>query len=382
MIMPVATTDGLLDVLRRRLLDAGARNLRAQAKDGSDEDLAFELRRAKFSVELMVSRDARMAILRGLLAEAILRSRARGRRTLAMVGAPSISDSMVEELQRFVAQVAPDQPWGLVDGRGRLQLHVGPAPIVLPPSDATAARPRVRPARPALFSDLHQWLLKVLLAPELPDDLLTAPRERVTSARSLARVAQVSLGSAARCLVALEGEGHLARDGKRLVLVRRQELLEAWRAASRPRSSPVGLRWTVAPSRPKDALPTVLERLERTGPCAVGLYGASDALGLGFVRGAKPHIFVEQVEHAVERLREVGLAPSDAADMFLDQPAAPRSCFAGVVRRGGLATTDVLQTWLDVSWHPARGQEQAQVLWDRVLAPKLVDRRGSTAVDS
>jgi hypothetical protein len=41
------------------------------------------------------------------------------------------------------------------------------------------------------------------------------------------------------------------------------------------------------------------------------------------------------------------------------------------VERNGQPTTDILQSWLDVSQHPARGAEQANVLWTRILAPAL-----------
>jgi len=32
---------------------------------------------------------------------------------------------------------------------------------------------------------------------------------------------------------------------------------------------------------------------------------------------------------------------------------------------------DVIQCWLDVSSHPARGAEQAAFIWKRVLGPAL-----------
>jgi hypothetical protein len=41
--------------------------------------------------------------------------------------------------------------------------------------------------------------------------------------------------------------------------------------------------------------------------------------------------------------------------------------FRGAVHAGGVAVSDVLQVWLDVSSHPSRGQEQANVIRKRVL---------------
>jgi hypothetical protein len=36
---------------------------------------------------------------------------------------------------------------------------------------------------------------------------------------------------------------------------------------------------------------------------------------------------------------------------------------------------DIIQVWLDVSNHPARGKEQAEQIWKRVLAPFIRKER-------
>jgi hypothetical protein len=116
---------------------------------------------------------------------------------------------------------------------------------------------------------------------------------------------------------------------------------------------------------------------------ALGLHGASAALGFGFVAGATPTLYAADVREAVSTLRSAGMVLSDERsppDLFLDAPISPRSCFAGAVARDGRRVTDVLQTWLDVSWHPARGQEQAEVLWGRALAPHLLAGSGKKRV--
>ena len=45
----------------------------------------------------------------------------------------------------------------------------------------------------------------------------------------------------------------------------------------------------------------------------------------------------------------------------------PESVFRGSVRPNGLASCDILQAWLDVSSHPTRGEEQANLIRKRVL---------------
>jgi hypothetical protein len=42
-----------------------------------------------------------------------------------------------------------------------------------------------------------------------------------------------------------------------------------------------------------------------------------------------------------------------------------------VVRHHGVPVADIVQVWLDVSNHPARGKEQAEQIWKRVLAPSI-----------
>lgn len=363
------------EILRRRLRDAGV----ASSTRGRAPTLRVALGGRRFEVELRSARDARLTTLRALLAEAILEARAHegDPPRLPFVGAPAISDVMAQELREFAERVAPGQPLGIVDGRGRLLIVAPPDQVDLPPTEEPrAAAPSSR--RPTLFSDAHQWILKVLLAPGLPGDLLTAPRPGlpVRSARGLASLARVSLTSAARFVAAFEAEGHIERSARRLRLVRVEELLQAWRTANRPRSVPIGLRWLIAPgARGGDVARLQASLVDAGVDACVGLHGACAALGHAFVSGAKPLLFVADARAALSALRAVGLVPSDDGtppDVFLDVPAAPRSCFAGAVERDGRRVTDVLQTWLDVSWHPARGQEQAEVLWERVLAPRLL----------
>ena len=43
----------------------------------------------------------------------------------------------------------------------------------------------------------------------------------------------------------------------------------------------------------------------------------------------------------------------------------------GVIDVDGLRVSDVLQVWLDVGAHPARGQEQADVIRRRVIKPMV-----------
>jgi hypothetical protein len=367
------------ELFAKRLAElAGFKVSRPKRKD---EGVDFTLERGDelFAVQVKASPDVRTPILRSFLAEAILEAQSRhpsGTRPLPIIAAPSISDRMATLLREFVHRVAPTQAWGLVDGRGRLEIFDGSRALVsLAPRDPRADLFTRVARRPALFSDVYQWLLKVLLATDLPAELLRAPRpDRIVSNRDLARVADVSLGSAALFLSAFAREGFVERTRAGLLVVRRRELLDAWRVAARSRSVPVGMRWVIAPDDPIQALARTIGQLrEQSVAAAVGLHAACELLGHGFVRGVQPTLYVERFDRSA--LNKLGLTVAEGArapDVFVNVPLAPRSCFSGCVERNGAQVTDVIQCWLDTAWHPARGEEQAQLLWDEVIEPRLV----------
>lgn len=45
----------------------------------------------------------------------------------------------------------------------------------------------------------------------------------------------------------------------------------------------------------------------------------------------------------------------------------PEPC--GIVQKDSVPVSDILQVWLDVSQHPARGKEQADLIWRKILSP-------------
>jgi hypothetical protein len=185
--------------------------------------------------------------------------------------------------------------------------------------------------------------------------------------------------SASRFVNQLVKEGFL-EHGEHLQIVRAGELLDRWRSAHRKAPREVPVRWILKSDQQQlrasvlryaaavASLPEVLAK-QRSRIC-LGLFSAADALGLGFVRGLAPHLYVDRLE--VSTLKEFGLTLEDAdrrADLFVRVPAFPESVFRGVVHPEGLPVSDVFQIWLDVSAHPTRGREQAEEIRRRVLKP-------------
>jgi hypothetical protein len=102
----------------------------------------------------------------------------------------------------------------------------------------------------------------------------------------------------------------------------------------------------------------------------LGLFAAAGALGVGFVHGVPPYIYLEELNS--EALEKLGLQPAEGdkvPDVFIRIPWAPESIFRAAVEHDGVPVSDILQVWLDVSSHPARGKAQADQIRNKLLAP-------------
>lgn len=336
-------------------------------------DLLVRRRGVEYAVEVKAASDGRSDRLIPLFSQAVLQSlRAAGKSALplAVVAAPRIAMRIAEHVVEFAAKYAPDVAFGVIDFEG-LRVFQGPQLDELnaqPPDLPSAVNPASRREPRHLFSDLNQWMLKVLLAPELPDHLLSAPRGQYRNASQLARVAQVSVMSAFRLVQQLQDEGYLHESTRHLNLVRRRDLFVRWQAAADRPVREVPMRFRL----PGDAN-TQLRKVLYSGRTCLALFAAANALKLGFVEGVPPYLYVERVQPsslaAWKNLRpcDVGEAP----DLILRKAGAPQSVFRGVVRSDGMAASDVLQVWLDVASHSARGREQADLIQQRVLDPVI-----------
>jgi hypothetical protein len=142
-------------------------------------DLAISRGNLSYTVALKVASEGRRDRLIAFLSQAILEVRAAASISpekpapLAVIAAPSIPRSTADELIDFRSKVAPDAAVGIFDREG-LRRFVGSGLemlIAAPPRSARRQKLRV-PDSANLFSDLNQWLLKVLLAPLVSEDLL------------------------------------------------------------------------------------------------------------------------------------------------------------------------------------------------------------------
>lgn len=387
--------ESLLVKLFRR---AGWR-VREQSPVDRAADIIADSGDKKFIVELKRSAEGRRDRLVPLLSQAILQAQAAARQfsqsavPVAVVASPRIPESVAEQVRQFALSHAPNVGIGVIDSEGfRLFEGFGlerfnsersaPSQIGLSFQSESSSY---------LFSDLNQWMLKILLGASIPDSLLSVPRRNYRSGRQLAQAGRVSVMSAARLIRELANEGFLDDKKDSLRLVRIDELMQRWKAANFSSAREIPARWIIP--RGKDQVLSAVRsysssmdakgsqaqrpkagRLVQSPPrICLGLFAAAEQLGFKFVHGVPPHLYLERLQ--AEVLRQLGLSIESAAerpDVYIRVPEDEEAVFRPVVRHEGVPVADILQVWLDVSNHPARGREQAEQIWKRLLAPSIL----------
>jgi hypothetical protein len=343
-----------------------------------------------YLIEMKSASEGRRDRLIPLLSQAILQAQAYVRQLpgptvpFAVVAARRIPASVAEHLLQFAKLHAPEVAVGVIDAEG-FRSFAGPGleGLDAKPSRHAAGYITLPRRIPDLFSDLNQWMLKILLGQRLPEPLIFVPRKRIRNASQLAEVANVSIMSASRLVNQLSNQGFLDENEDHLQVARVDELLELWISANRQAAEEIPARWIVKGGQyqlqsalreytapPDSKLIKVLPR------CCVGLFAAADALGLGFVQGVPPHVYLERL--TLDALHRLGLAVDHSnrpADVYIRIPANRESIFRAKVMCEGVPVSDILQVWLDVSTHPSRGREQAREIRRRVLGPLFGKQR-------
>ena len=338
-------------------------------------DLVVSKGNWRYAVELKALKEARADRAVALLAQAILQARRQaehaGMAPLAVIQVAQASSALERKVQQFHRDYAPNVAIGLVAEGGGARF-VGPGLVGLD-EPVPHGRERRKPVRPHkasdLFSDLNQWLLKVLLAPELPAHLLNAPRGSYRNGSALAEAAQVSVMSVSRFMGRMREEGFLEDSAQGLRVVRRNELFRRWQSAAL-RAAPELHMAYVIPAPGERQLRKVAAALD----ACIGVFAAADLLKLGHVSGVLPHLYVRRLASPAPDAGWPGLvpvSPGERAQVILKQPVAPESLFRAAVRVDGVLVSDVLQVWLDSSAQPSRGAEQADFLRHGVLADVL-----------
>jgi hypothetical protein len=342
-------------------------------------DLAIRKGKYVYVVEIKAASEARSDRVIPLLSQAILQAQAyahemKEARPLAVVMVGDVSQPLIRGVRKFSDRYAPGIAIGVVS-KGGAGLFIGDglgelneiSPLNKVPS-FSRKQPSYAPSS-NLFSDLNQWMLKVLLAREIPEAMLEAPREKISSASGLAGAAGASIMSASRFIQSLREESFLDESAPDLRLVRRAELFRRWRAAAHRYRRELPMRFLVP-----GALEVRLKKLLSNHRACLGLFAAAEAYKLGHVHGVLPYVYVERFPSMAEEPWQelVPPSPGESAHLILKMPSAPQSVFRGAVFVDGVKVSDILQVWLDVSEHPSRGDEQAILIQKKVLG-QIID---------
>lgn len=342
---------------------------KVQAEESSCFDLIAERPEVTYLIEVKVSSEGRKDRLIPLWSQIFIQSSCLARenkKPLAIIAAPRIAPSVAQQVLEFAAKYTPEAAIGVIDLTG-LQIFRGPflEELNIRKADKPRNSPPAVNSPTNLFSDLNQWMLKVLLAPELPEELLTAPRKTYRNASELAEAADVSTMSSFRLIQQLRNEGYLDESSSHLKLVRRKSLFRRWLSSVETPVKELPMRFRLRSEPLKE-----LKRLSKKNQLCLGLFGAAGALHFGFVSGVPPYVYIQRLNSTdISKWKNVIPAgPNEPPDFILREPSACQSVFRGMVTVDELNVSDILQIWLDVSSHPSRGQEQADLIRNRILA--------------
>jgi Holliday junction resolvase len=335
-------------------------------------DLVVRKGRQVLLVEVKALSEGRRDRVIPLLSQAILQARAYARahgkaRPLAVVYVGDASLALRNQVTEFSRDFAPDVAVGVISENGvQYFLGEGLEGLNVQPDVVRKGLAKSFGRASNIFSDLNQWMLKVLLAPEIPERLLAAPRAEYRNISMLANAAGVSLMSASRFAKQLREAGFLDESSSRLKLVRRADLFHRWQAAALRLLPEMPMRFLV-----RGSAPAQLRQVVSSHQACLGLFAAADALKFGHVKGVPPHAYVSRLPLSQrDGWKELAPAsPGEPPDLILREAPAPESVFRGAVRVEDMAVSDVLQIWLDVSAHPSRGEEQADLIYRKVLRP-------------
>lgn len=373
-----------------QMLQNSGWNVVRQPRFLSHADLLIEKDNLKYVVELKRAAESRRDRVVPLLAEAILQAQAYSQgvpqaRPLAVIASPRISQAVIHQAIQFQQEYAPDIAVGFFDNHGsRFFRAPGLESLNSPPPEVERWGPLPEFKPYSIFSDLGKWMLKVILAQKIEPKYLCAPRQKISNASELAVAAAVSQVSASRLVRQLDVEGFLDRNSNELNLARLQDLFEEWQAAERRAFKEIPCRWVI-PGHGGKRLESALREYvasqsgavwpknqeSRSARVCLGLFAAAEALGLGFVHGVPPVLYVERIDQNLVQQLGISRERPSQPDVYLRIPAHKESIFRAAVEQKGIPASDALQVWLDVSNHPWRGKEQADQIRQKVLGPLL-----------
>ena len=319
--------------------------------------------------------------LHGALADAVLRLQraCAGRRLLPLVAVvvERAMPTAAAEVESYMRGYAPRASWLVVDRQSHGQWYIGGNKGEADWKSAERTSPDFR--KPLItvardpYSPAFQWLLKVLLLAGMDGRYWGGPGKTPANVAELTRASRVSQPQVSVFVKQYEEADYLRRGPRRFAFTNVRRILDAWSMSVNHKigdRQPVGFLY---PAGKRDrAVTELLAKVRATkdvGPYAVGSHLACHMLGLGRSNIRSLRLYVQQPVEIVLPLLD--LVPTDAGEAALEivRPRARASVFNGAPSVRGAQVVDVLQCYLDVMQSPTRGAEQAEHIYDKVLAP-------------
>lgn len=294
-----------------------------------------------------------------------------------------MSNKVDADLQDYARNYLPDLKWIVLaeDGSGVIHLDEQDERVSVPEFQGAVHRDSGAD-KGNLFSPNSQWLFKVLLLPGINSKYWGGPAQRPNSVSELAQISGVPQPSVSAFVSRAEQDGFLKRDSKGFVVQHHQELLDDWGYALKNRARRAIRLKPLYPNEPEEKFLRKLRsychsRKEDIAPIqlAVGGHLGCHLLGLGRSNVRQARLYaeggVEDLLSALDLVRE----PGESAQFSLVVRPLNDSVFRGVVDVDGASVCDVLQCYFDVRFSYARGREQADYIYERVLRPHFEGRK-------
>jgi hypothetical protein len=213
-----------------------------------------------------------------------------------------------------------------------------------------------------IFADKRSLVLRYLFA---------HPKE-FSGVREIAGDCGANPGGVSVTLKLLEEAGYIARNHQgQSKLIRWRELLEDWAAYYKvKKQSESRLYWNV---QGLDQMIRSLAGLSSAPAHGFALTGHAGAhLVAPYVNYEGLHAYVKDQEVADELATAFKMRPAEkGANVFLLHPYYRESAFYGVRKINGVDVVSDVQLYLDLKNFPVRGEEQAENLLRRVIAPSM-----------
>ena len=233
------------------------------------------------------------------------------------------------------------------------------------------------------FSDLDQWLIKVLLLSplDMASQFWGGPKGYAENAFQLSKLSGVSQMPANLWAQAMEYSGYLKRIGrKKMIPLRIEALIEEWIGRYRFSDNNIyPFRSMFRVSNYDAFIGELFEEIrlnsEKLGELGIAAHLSCKLHEVKHSSAKSIHIYCREDIHNVARILK--LVPSEEerkADLFLVEPKYPKSVFGGVLKKKEIPVCDILQCYLDLYYLPDRGREQAAIVYENIISQIIRSR--------